>query len=95
MLIDDQTKTTQVFELQAVVSPGPAQCAPSEVLLGAAVPQGQQGGQPGTLAGQTAEPGLLPRPGAYRAGAGVAGGQSRLQRPEAAGVTRSLIDASD
>ena len=41
-LIDEQTKTTQVFELQAVVPPGPAQCGPSEVLLGVPVPKGQQ-----------------------------------------------------
>ena len=57
--------------------------------------QGQKVGQPGALAGQTAEPGLLLRTGAYRAGAGVAGGQSRLFRPEAACATRSLIDASN
>ena len=37
-------------ELPAIVSPGPAQRAAPAVLLGAGLPQGEQGGEPGALA---------------------------------------------
>ena len=43
------------------------------VLLGAWLPEGEQGGQPGPLAVEAAEPGLLPRPPACCPGEGNPG----------------------
>ena len=77
--------------------PAPPQPAPPALLLGEGVSSREQGGESAALAGQSREPGLLPRSRADGSGARLARRPSRICPQEvisAAHVTRTLIGAT-
>lgn len=86
-------RAAQVLPLQTVLRARSAPSRAAALLRGADLSAGEQGGEPGELAGSAGKSRLLSRAGKRRPGAGVAGGASGLRAGAASaagGVTRAV-----